>query len=129
MVCTCQSIDLFLATIHRISCSILQRDPVEDEKITKKLMDTVEEKYAHDFKKIDHENCEYKREKAWTIDTDKIISNLGNADETEVDYYADVEILSREELAEIASDISTSFEGSKLTVAELNKTAVEQDII
>merc|ERR1711973_915487 len=110
MVCTCQSVDLFITTAHRISCSILQRDPVEDEEITKKLMDTVEEKYTHDFDKIDQENCEYNREKAWNIDVDKIIGNLGNADET---------------LAEIASDISTSFEGSKLTVEELKEKAVE----
>jgi len=129
MVCTCQSVDLFITTAHRISCSILQRDPVENEEITKKLMDTVEEKYTHDFDKIDQDNCEYNREKAWNIDVDKIIGNLGNADETEVDYYADVEILSREELAEIASDISSSFEGSKLTVEELKEKAVEQDII
>jgi len=77
-------------------------------------MDTVEEKYTHDFDKIDQDNCEYNREKAWNIDVDKIIGNLGNADET---------------LAEIASDISTSFEGSKLTVEELKEKAVEQDII
>merc|ERR1712020_611602 len=37
MVCTCQDVDLFLSYVHRRSCSILQRQPEEDPKITNRM--------------------------------------------------------------------------------------------
>jgi len=89
MLCTCQAMDLFITTAHRISCSILQRTAQEDEAITQKLKGQIPEKYLHDFDKIDHDDCEYKREKAWNIDVDKILSGVGDVDDQEVDYYSD----------------------------------------
>jgi len=128
MVCTCQDVDLYITFAHRISCSILQRNPTEDPEITKKLKDSVEEKYTHDFDKIDQEGCEYAREKAWSIDVDKIIGKVGGADQTDTDYY-DFELLNPDEIAEIAGDISSQLEGSKLTLDDLKEKAKEQDII
>eukprot|EP00088_Acartia_fossae_P050169 TRINITY_DN55_c0_g2_i3.p1 TRINITY_DN55_c0_g2~~TRINITY_DN55_c0_g2_i3.p1 ORF type:complete len:249 (-),score=45.21 TRINITY_DN55_c0_g2_i3:164-910(-) len=87
LLCTCQAMDLFITKAHRISCSILQRSAEEDESVTQKMMNLVQEKYRHDFDKIDQSNCEYDREKAWNIDVDKILS--GVADTEEVDYYSD----------------------------------------
>jgi len=106
MVCTCQSVDLFITFAHRVSCSILQRAQEEDTEITKRLKDTVEEKYQHDFDKIDQSSCDYDREKVWNIDVDKIIGSVNGADDS---------------LSEIAADIGTSFEGSKLTVEDLKE--------
>merc|ERR1712080_8758 len=71
LVCTCQDIDLFFTTAHRLSYSILQKDPVENTAITDKLKAMVEEQApnsSHDFDPIKQDNCEYDREKAWTID-------------------------------------------------------------
>jgi len=89
LLCTCQDMDLFIASAHRISCSILQKSASEDAAVIEKMSALVPEKYQHDFKKIDHENCEYDREKAWNIDVDKIFSGVGSADDTETDYYDD----------------------------------------
>jgi len=128
IVCTCQDLDLFITYAHRISCSILQRKPEEDPEITGKMEDKVPEKYAHDFDKIDQSECEYDKEKAWEIDVDKIIGQVsGVDDQDDTDYYAysDVELINPDELKEIASDISSSFEGSQDTIDDLKEKATD----
>merc|ERR1719154_48810 len=37
LLCTCQAMDLFITTAHRISCSILQRTAQENEAVTEKM--------------------------------------------------------------------------------------------
>merc|ERR1712168_320781 len=106
LLCTCQDMDLFIGSAHRISCSILQKSATEDAAVTEKMSALVPDKYQHDFKKIDHENCEYDREKAWNIDVDKIFSAVGSADDT---------------ISEIARDVATSFEGSSATIDQLKE--------
>jgi len=66
----------------------------------------VPEKYLHDFDKIDHSNCEYKREKAWNIDVDKILSGVGDVDD---------------QFLSAVSDVASSFEGSSATLDDLKK--------
>lgn len=108
LLCTCQAMDLFITTAHRISCSILQRTAQEDESISQKLTNLVPEKYLHDFDKIDHTACEYNREKAWNIDVDKILSGVSETDD---------------QLLGIASDVASSFEGSSASFEDLKKKA------
>merc|ERR1712213_263755 len=58
MVCTCQDVDLFLAYVHRRSCSILQRQKEEDPEITKRMKELVDSQVdnaSHDFDKIKQE--------------------------------------------------------------------------
>jgi len=108
LLCTCQTADLWITTAHRISCSILQRTAQESEAVTEKMSALVPEKYLHDFDKIDHSNCEYKREKAWNIDVDKILSGVGDVDD---------------QFLSAVSDVASSFEGSSATLDDLKKKA------
>merc|ERR1711973_342088 len=105
LLCTCQEMDLFITSAHRISCSILQKSATEDPAVIEKMSNLVPEKYQHDFDKIDHSECEYDREKAWNIDVDKILSGVA-ADDT---------------ISEIARDVATSFEGSSATIDQLKE--------
>jgi len=76
LICTCQEIDLFITTGHRRSCSMLQRAVEEDEAITSKLTELLDSQVpdsSHDFDPIKQEGCEHGREKAWTIDPEKVI--------------------------------------------------------
>jgi len=55
LVCTCQDLNLFITKAHRRSCSILQRDAVEDSNITDKMftiLDSQLEDASHDFDRI-----------------------------------------------------------------------------
>merc|ERR1712228_1063181 len=63
-------------TGHRRSCSMLQRAVEEDEAITSKLTELLDSQVpdsSHDFDPIKQEGCEHGREKAWTIDPEKVI--------------------------------------------------------
>jgi len=112
MVCTCQDVDIFITNVHRVSCSILQRDPMEDKAITDKLKDTVPEKYIHDFDKINHNDCEYEREKAWQIDVDKILAKTtGSSSDEEFDS-EDYPSISDEEKNAVISEFSQNVESS-----------------
>ena len=75
--------DLFFTYAHRRSCSILQRDSVEDTDITERmsaLLDGQIEEASHDFDKIKQEGCEYEKEKVINIDVDKILGLKGNSE-------------------------------------------------
>jgi len=125
MICTCQDQDLYLTWIHRISCSILQRAQKEDPAITTKLKDSVEEKYAHDFNKINQNqtDCDYGREKTWKIDVDKILGSVTGADK---DSIPDI---GEEELKEISDEFSGDFEASQLSKEQLKEVAKNNSII
>jgi len=133
IVCTCQQMDLFITYGHRISCSILQRKPEEDEEITTKMEAKVPEKYAHDFDKIDHSDCEYDRPKAWEIDVDKIIGQIGGSeseqDESESEFSADVELIDPSELERIANDLKGTLEGSTDSLDDLKRKATGMDLV
>ncbi len=104
LVCTCQSTKIFfdVLTFHRRSCTILQRRPVPDAEISKKVGHSftlssyisnapasILQLYAllddaipaedgepahHDFDAIGHANCDYSDDdKGLRIDVDKII--------------------------------------------------------
>merc|ERR1712038_1014628 len=82
MVCTCQDVDLFLAYVHRRSCSILQRQKEEDPEITKRMKELIDiqvDNASHDFDKIKQEGCEYGKEKALNIDVDRILGLKGDS--------------------------------------------------
>ena len=67
---------MFCSKVHRLSCSILQRNQTEDLIITKemsKLIDNEVESTSHDFDKIKQDGCEHDREKVLKIDVDKIL--------------------------------------------------------
>ena len=75
--------DLFFTYAHRRSCSILQRDSVEDTDITERmsnLLDAEIDEASHDFDKIKQEGCEYEKEKVINIDVDKILGLKGNSE-------------------------------------------------
>ena len=85
MVCTCQDMDLFFTYAHRRSCSILQRDPTEDENITERMsnmLDSEIEEASHDFDKIKQGGCDYNKEKVLNIDVDKILGLKGDSQVT-----------------------------------------------
>merc|ERR1712013_85541 len=92
LICTCQEIDLFITTGHRRSCSILQRAVEEDEAITDKLIELLDSQVpdsSHDFDPIKQEGCEHGREKAWTIDPEKVIGGgVGSSVREAVDQIA-----------------------------------------
>merc|ERR1711915_957992 len=82
MVCTCQDVDLFLAYVHRRSCSILQRQKEGDPEITKRMKELIDiqvDNASHDFDKIKQEGCEYGKEKALNIDVDRILGLKGDS--------------------------------------------------
>ena len=82
MVCTCQDMDLFFTYAHRRSCSILQRDPAEDDSITERMSNMLDgeiEEASHDFDKIKQEGCDYNKEKVLNIDVDKILGLKGDS--------------------------------------------------
>merc|ERR1712007_91508 len=91
-ICTCQEIDLFITTGHRRSCSMLQRAVEEDEAITSKLTELLDSQVpdsSHDFDPIKQEGCEHGREKAWTIDPEKVIGGgVGSSVREAVDQIA-----------------------------------------
>merc|ERR1712213_183115 len=83
MVCTCQDMDLFFTFAHRRSCSILQRDPIEENSITEKMAALIDEEVndaSHDFDKIKQEGCDYDKEKVLNIDVDKILGLKGDSE-------------------------------------------------
>jgi len=92
LICTCQEIDLFITTGHRRSCSMLQRAVEEDEAITSKLTELLDSQVpdsSHDFDPIKQEGCEHGREKAWTIDPEKVIGGgVGSSVREAVDQIA-----------------------------------------
>jgi len=92
LICTCQEIDLFITTGHRRSCSMLQRAVEEDEAITRKLTELLDSQVpdsSHDFDPIKQEGCEHGREKAWTIDPEKVIGGgVGSSVREAVDQIA-----------------------------------------
>jgi len=92
LICICQEIDLFITTGHRRSCSILQRAVEEDEAITDKLIELLDSQVpdsSHDFDPIKQEGCEHGREKAWTIDPEKVIGGgVGSSVREAVDQIA-----------------------------------------
>jgi len=123
MACTCQDVDLFLTWAHRISCSILQRAKEEDPEITKKLKDTVEEKYAHDFDKINQADCDYGREKTWKIDVDKILGSVTGADKDSIP------AIDEQELKDITEEFAGEFETSQLNKEQLKEIAENNNIL
>lgn len=77
LICTCQDMDLFLSYAHRRSCSILQRSKDADPTITQNMRDKVDADVAdasHDFDVISQDDCEYGKDKVWSIDVDKILA-------------------------------------------------------
>ena len=74
--------ELFFTFGHRRSCSILQRDSIEDADITERmsnLLDAEIDEASKDFDKIKHEGCEYGKKKV-NIDVDKILGLKGNSE-------------------------------------------------
>jgi len=75
LVCTCQDLNLFITKAHRRSCSILQRNAVEDSNITDKMftiLDSQLEDASHDFDRIKQDKCDY-GENGFKIDVDEIL--------------------------------------------------------
>ena len=59
LVCTCQDVSLFVLRGHRVSCSILQRDNIEDASVTQRLTALLntqlgENTFEFEFDKINH---------------------------------------------------------------------------
>jgi len=111
MVCTCQDMDLFFTFAHRRSCSILQRDPIEENSITEKMAALIDEEVndaSHDFDKIKQEGCDYDKEKVLNIDVDKILGLKGNSDV-------------REEVDSVASE----FEFTKGSLDDVKEEAID----
>jgi len=96
LICTCQdvSVPLDLFNFHRRSCSILQRDNVEDTEITSQMrtfLNTAmkDNDFDHDFDKIKQNDCEYGGDKLVTIDVDKILN--GEPAQYDTSNYGDFE--------------------------------------
>ena len=58
-MCTCQDVSLFVLRGHRVSCSILQRDNIEDASVTQRLTALLntqlsENTFEFEFDKINH---------------------------------------------------------------------------
>lgn len=91
LVCNCQEVELFFAwTIHRRSCTILQRTNELDMEVSKKLYDILnsqspddDEEASHDFDKISHSGCTYVDDgKGVHIDVEKVLDTVtGNVDD------------------------------------------------
>jgi len=112
MVCTCQDMDLFFTFAHRRSCSILQRNPIEENSITEKMAALIDEAVndaSHDFDKIKQEGCDYDKEKVLNIDVDKILGLKGNSEV-------------REEVDSVASE----FEFTKASLDEIKEEAINE---
>jgi len=111
MICTCQDMDLFFTYAHRRSCSILQRDSVEDTDITERmsaLLDGQIEEASHDFDKIKQEGCEYEKEKVINIDVDKILGLKGNS-----------------EVREVVEEAASEFEFDQRPLEDLKEEAID----
>merc|ERR1712102_161544 len=111
MICTCQDMDLFFTYAHRRSCSILQRDSVEDADITERmsaLLDGQIEEASHDFDKIKQEGCEYEKEKVINIDVDKILGLKGNS-----------------EVREVVEEAASEFEFDQRPLEDLKEEAID----
>merc|ERR1711882_17426 len=71
---------------------LLQRAVEEDEAITRKLIELLDSQVpdsSHDFDPIKQEGCEHGREKAWTIDPEKVIGGgVGSSVREAVDQIA-----------------------------------------
>merc|ERR1711970_105345 len=117
LVCTCQDVDVYLTYVNRRSCSILQRTQEEDEQVTEDMKaildsdvkDEDSEEASHDFEKIRHENCNYGKDKAITIDVDKILGIGGGKGNTEV--------------REAVESVSTEFEFNNKPLNEIREEA------
>ena len=91
-----QDVDLLLTFAHRRSCSILQRDRVEDPAITRSLKAFLDEELgedaSHDFDAIDQTGCaDPDRESAINIDVDRLLGLKEQADAEYEDVYGDYE--------------------------------------
>ena len=67
---------MFFSKVHRLSCSILERNQTEDLEITQEMSELIDnevENASHDFDKIKQDGCEHDREKVLNIDVDKIL--------------------------------------------------------
>eukprot|EP00092_Neocalanus_flemingeri_P104808 GFUD01134288.1.p1 GENE.GFUD01134288.1~~GFUD01134288.1.p1 ORF type:complete len:259 (+),score=65.24 GFUD01134288.1:92-778(+) len=99
LLCTCQDVHvLSLFFAHRSSCSVLQRKPQEDPKITQKMknvllsdpaLNDAEDDVSH-LDAIDHADCKY-GDRPLTIDVDKVVNSdlktknlLASSDEFEL---------------------------------------------
>jgi len=139
LLCTCQDFDLFFAYAHRRSCSILQRSQEEDPEITanmKKLLDNdlkdEDKEASHDFDKIKQADCNYGKDKAITIDVDKILG-LGKGNTGE-EYYSDVygeygglepdaEVLSESQIRDAVESVASEFEFNKQPLNQVKEEA------
>ena len=78
-----QDINLFFSKVHRLSCSILQRNQTEDTEITKEMSELIDnevENASHDFEQIEQAACEHGKEKALNIDVDKLLGLQGDSE-------------------------------------------------
>ena len=74
--------ELFFTFGHRRSCSILQRDSIEDTDITERMSTLLDEEIddaSSDFDKIKQEGCEYGKERV-NIDVDRILGLKGSSE-------------------------------------------------
>jgi len=109
LICTCQDMDLYFTYAHRLSCSILQRDSVENAEITKRMRDLVDsqvEDASHDFDKIKQEGCDYNKERVLNIDVDKILGLKGDSS-----------------LREAVESVASEFEFSKKSLKDIQDEA------
>jgi len=114
MVCTCQDFKIFWKLLHRVSCSILQRSPLEDLNIADKLKKLIRYKYARKFGKINHDGCQYEREKAKQIDVYKILANEIGSNEDEVFDFDEYPSVTEEEKNAIIAEFSRNVESSAM---------------
>merc|ERR1712012_1367590 len=91
LICTCQEIDLFITTGPgglALSCRGLLRRTKRSHKLIE-LLDSQVPDSSHDFDPIKQEGCEHGREKAWTIDPEKVIGGgVGSSVREAVDQIA-----------------------------------------
>merc|ERR1712212_1466411 len=126
MVCTCQDFKIFWKLLHRVSCSILQRSPLEDLNIADKvelegddiliarLKKLIRYKYARKFGKINHDGCQYERGKAKQIDVYKILANAIGSNEDEVFDFDEYPSVTEEEKNAIIAEFSRNVESSAM---------------
>jgi len=139
MICTCQDVDLFFSYVNRRSCSILQRSKDEDTDITQRMKDLLNsdvqdedvDDASHDFDRIKHDKCDYGKEKAITIDVEKILG-LGKGNTAELvsyedvygdygDYEPDAEVLSPQELRDAVESVASEFELNSKPLNEIRE--------
>jgi len=141
LICTCQEFDGWLTYFNRRSCSILQRDPVEDSNITNQLKQKLDtdlgEDASHDFDTIQQAECSHGDDPAFTIDVDKILNGeekdlvgLVNSDDSfdndnYGDYEPDAEIIDPDQLQKAQEILGLELEGSQKSVEEINEEANE----